>query len=298
MERSNLHSKTSTLPPSVLDNSYQNDSKEFEFHQKEFEFIAAMLYEFSGIVLKPEKKTMVYARLVRRLRALNFNSFKEYCDFLKTKEGYNETTQLVNSLTTNLTKFFREDHHFQHLTSTVLPMISEKHKGAKSKPRVRIWSAGCSSGEEPYSIAMSLLENSSRVNQWDVKILATDIDTQMVNHGHQGIYKDNSGIPQDCLTKYCEQRNGEVHLKNNVKNMITFKQLNLHGHWPFSGPFDIIFCRNVVIYFDKETQKKLFYRFADVMEPGTYLYIGHSESMYQVCDAFELVGKTTYRRKG
>ena len=234
---------------------------------------------------------MVYGRLARRLRALKLDSFSEYCELLQSQQGVDEMSHLVNAITTNLTSFFRESHHFDHLRDEVLPHIKDK--------RLRIWSSACSSGMEPYSIAMIMRSAIPNLDQWDARVLATDIDTNMVNTGAAGEYSvsDLEQIPKGCKA-YIERspKPDRVNMSESLKKLIAFKQLNLLENWPIKGHFDAVFCRNVVIYFDKATKQKLFARMAEVIKPNGWLYIGHSENLHGISDRFELVGRTIYRR--
>jgi chemotaxis protein methyltransferase CheR len=267
--------------------------REFEYNQSDFLFIKKILHEKSGIELHEGKEVMVYSRLARRLKELNMSSFKSYCDFVSNPEGASELMQMVNALTTNLTHFFRENHHFEHLKNIILPA----HLSSDKKHKMRIWSAGCSTGEEPYSIAMTVLEN-PQIKSMDFKILATDIDTNVVATAQKGEYQDGSAIPASYISKYCDEKpGGKIQIKQPVKSLIQFNPLNLQDGWPMNGPFDVIFCRNTVIYFSKKTQAVLFDRFANILSPDGWLFIGHSESLYNVTERFELVDKSIYRRK-
>lgn len=267
-----------------------NNDREFEFNQKDFDFLSELVHKRIGIVLTDNKFDMVYARIARRLRALNISSVSNYCNFLTSDAGIDEMGNLVNAITTNLTSFFREAHHFEHLGKNVFAPFAKQPRDK----RLRIWSAGCSAGAETYSIAMTLCENIPDYAQRDCKILATDIDTNVLDKGRAGEYDSDwiEKIPQPLRNKYVEKNR----MSEKLRSLITFKQLNLLEGWPIKGPFDVIFCRNVVIYFDKPTQAKLFSRYADILKPDGYLYIGHSESMHNVCDRFQLIGKTTYQR--
>ena len=272
------------------------EAREFSFSEREFRFLAELVNGYTGIVLADQKKDMVYSRLARRLRALKMTNFSEYCERLQGAEGPDEIGHLVNAITTNLTHFFRENHHFEHLRDIVLPALNAN----PPKPRrLRIWSAGCSSGMEPYSIAMTVKGYLRDLASWDARILATDIDTNMLKCGSAGDY----GIEQ--WEKIPPSYHGDVlklpkqegiRMSDDLKQLIAFKHLNLLENWPMKGLFDAIFCRNVVIYFDKPTQKKLFSRMADLLKPRGWLYIGHSENLFKVCDQFELAGRTIYRR--
>lgn len=270
--------------------------REFEFRDKDFRFISELVHEKTGIVLADHKKDMVYARIARRLRSLSLTSFRDYCSLLESDRGEDEIGNFVNAVTTNLTSFFRESHHFTHLRDEVLrPLLANPPPGK----RLRIWSAAASSGAEPYSIAMTCYQAIPDIERWDIKILATDIDTGMLAKCKAGEYSesDMESVPPDLRSKYVENAGeGKVRMKDSLKKLITFKQLNLIGDWPFSGPFDAVFCRNVVIYFNKETQKELFAKISQRIQPGNWLYIGHSETLNHICDDFDLVGKTIYRR--
>ncbi|KPJ96320.1 MAG: chemotaxis protein CheR, partial [Gammaproteobacteria bacterium SG8_11] len=263
--------------------------REFNFTQKDFKFIRDLIAEQTGIALSEAKTHMVYSRLSRRLRSLNIPTFAQYCDYLNNGPT-DELVHFVNALTTNLTAFFRENHHFEFLAKTLLPNLFAK----KESKRVRIWSAGCSTGEEPYSLAIVLHENMPRTGDWDIKILATDLDSNVVAKAAGGIYEENrlNGVSEQRMKRFfIKNRNtNQVKLKPEVRELITFKQLNLMHEWPMKGPFDFIFCRNVVIYFNKDTQKTLFKRFADLTVDKGYLFIGHSESLFKVSTQYQLIG--------
>lgn len=273
----------------------RENAREFDFTDADFRFIAEVAYRNTGISLGEKKRDMVYGRIVKRLRQLGFDSFSAYCELLAGPEGEGEIGNLVNAITTNLSGFFRESHHFEHLKEHVLAPLAGLHK----PPRVRIWSAACSWGAEPYSIAMTACDALPKVAEWDFKILATDIDTNMLGQGEQGRYSDDQAdkIPHAQRLKYTlPVKNEGIVMDDKLKKLIAFKPLNLTGNWPFKGPFHAIFCRNVVIYFDKPTQKILFDRLADMLVPGGMLYIGHSETLHGISARFELTGKTMYRK--
>lgn len=282
---------------SFMGNALQvSEDREFSFSDKEFLFLAELANKHTGIMLSENKKDMVYSRLVRRLRKLGLQSFSQYCELIQSANGVNEMGNLVNAITTNLTSFFREPHHFEHLKhSVLLPLLSGTH----GQKRLRIWSAGCSAGMESYSIAMTVKSVIKDFSAWDARILATDIDTNMLKTGSEGKYDVDQlkNIPAVYHSDICQSDNGEsVIMSESLTSMIAFKPLNLLERWPMSGPFDAIFCRNVVIYFDKETQRTLFNRMADLIKPDGWLYIGHSENLHNVCDRFELIGRTIYRK--
>ncbi|OYW17955.1 MAG: chemotaxis protein CheR, partial [Burkholderiales bacterium 12-64-5] len=225
--------------------------REFEFTQKDFEFLAALAYRSTGIVLQQHKSDMVYGRVARRLRALRLTSVGSYCALLDSPDGQEELGNLVNALTTNLTSFFREAHHFDHLATHVLKPFAAQSR----EPRLRIWSAGCSAGAEPYSIAMMLAEHVPEAKRRDALILATDIDTNMLATGAAGEYEASwiEKIPEPLQKKYALPSGNRDTLKMapELQKLIRFKRLNLLESWPMQGMFDVIFCRNVVIYFDK-----------------------------------------------
>jgi len=274
------------------------DNREFDFSDANFERIRQFVSENTGIVLTEKKKDMVYGRLSKRVRKGGFGSFDAFCDAL---EAGDETEQdfMINAITTNLTAFFRENHHFEYLADTLIPELVEQ-KGHNK--RLRIWSAGCSTGEEPYSIAMTLKESLPDFDEWDVKILATDLDANVVAQGQSGIYRADriTGIPDDRIKRWFRRGRGEqsdmVKVSSELQQMISFKRLNLLNEWPMNGPFDLMFCRNVVIYFDKETQRGLFERYADILVPHAHIFIGHSETLYKVSTRFDSLGKTIYQK--
>lgn len=278
------------------------NTREFRFERHHFDLIARLLHQLAGIALAAHKVEMVYARLARRLRDLRLPDFDAYCDLLQSEAGADEIGFLVNALTTNLTSFYREAHHFDFLERTVLPGIRDRNAG-QPKPRLRIWSAGCSSGPEPYTIAMVLASTMGvELRRWDARILATDIDTHMVETARRGVYNADgaSGIPPAIRSRYTQATtlNGEpaIAMTDELKRLITVKPLNLLERWPMSGPFDAIFCRNVLIYFDRPGRTQVIESFARMIGGGGYLFLGHSESLYGVSDSFRQAGPTIYQR--
>lgn len=264
-----------------------------------FSRIAEIAEREAGIVLAPSKVSMVTSRLTRRLRALKLSSFEQYLNILETSQDRAELDSFVSALTTNVSHFFRENHHFEYLATTMLPKFKQKlAKGGK----VRIWSAGCSNGQEPYSIAMTILKNAPELTKEDLKILATDIDPEVLSRAQSGQYFGSltTGLTNETITRFFTKNilDGEETLmvKPEVKKLVAFRQLNLHAPWPMHGKFDAIFCRNVVIYFDEQTQIRLFKRFADILETGGWLMLGHSERLNEdVAPLFENSGVTTYQ---
>lgn len=274
----------------------QSQQREFIMSDSDFDKISELAYLYTGIVLGPQKKDMVYGRLARRLRDLGLQRVDHYLALIDT-ESKPEVSKFINAITTNLTSFFREPHHFEFLANTVCP---EWQKTNMANKKIRIWSAGCSTGEEPYSIAMTLRENMNLTN-WDCKILATDLDSKVIEKGQQGIYGVDriESLAQDRKKQwFLQDRNHPdvVKVKPSLQELISFKRLNLLESWPMKGKFDLIFCRNVVIYFNEQTQAVLFDRYADILKDGGYLIIGHSESLNRVCQRFQSIGKTIYRK--
>ncbi len=250
---------------------------EYALTRRCFEHIANTLRQRSGIHLAEGKATLVYSRLAKRLRQLGCNSFEDYCTLIDSADGADEREAMLTALTTNVTRFYREPHHFDHLRNKALPPLIQK---AKAGARVRIWSSACSSGEEPYSIALTLLELCPEAEQYDIRILATDIDSKIVAKARVGLYGDDAvaPIPPALRNRWLTNVRGEGWTINpEVRGLISFNELNLIGQWPMKGRFDIIFCRNVVIYFEEETQTRIWNRFADILTPAGRLYIGHSE---------------------
>jgi len=262
--------------------------------QEDFDAIARMVRDAAGITLGPNKRELMFGRLNRRLRAHGLQSFAEYRALLESPDGAAERGEMVNAITTNLTSFFREPHHFECLAGTVLPGLLAQ-SGSR---RLRIWSAACSSGEEPYSIAMVLHRALTGKSGWDARILATDIDTNMVRIAAAGCYDADRAatIPAAFRPLVTPAEDGRVAMAPPLRQRITFKPLNLLGDWPMRGLFDVIFCRNVVIYFDKQVQRTLFQRMANLLTPRGWLFIGHSESLLGVTDRFENLGRTIYRK--
>jgi chemotaxis protein methyltransferase CheR len=260
----------------------------------DFHAIAALLRQIAGITLSDSKRDLVFGRLNRRLRVLGLRSFAEYRAVLDGPDGEVERGEMINALTTNLTSFFREPHHFTWLAN---PVLSDMIRTGGPR-RLRIWSAACSTGQEPYSIAMVLYNALRNKGAWDARILATDIDTNVIETAMQGRYDPESAstIPAEFARLIDRRADGTAAMPDVLKKLITFKPLNLLNAWPMRGPFDVIFCRNVVIYFDKDVQRTLFDRMADLLAPGGILFIGHSETLLGVSDRFENLGRTTYRK--
>ncbi len=274
----------------------QEKEREFKFTFDDFNFLRKLSNQYSGIQVPDERFDMFYSRLSKRIRKLGFKDFKTYCQYLKDHPEL-EFTEFINAITTNLTAFFRENHHFDYLRDTVIPELLIRNK---STQKIRVWSAGCSTGEEPYSIAITLMENVP--TNWDIKILATDLDTAVLRSAAGGIYADErvSGIPEARLKRWFmrgkSSQAGQVRVNPQLQKIISFKQLNLMQEWPMNGSFDFIFCRNVLIYFDRETKIMLAKRYAQILADKSWLFIGHSESLNQLSTELELVACTSYRK--
>jgi len=262
----------------------------------DFNRIAQMLHSDSGISLHASKTALVYSRLIRRLRTLGLNSFSSYCDLCASAEGATERQAMMAALTTNVTRFFREGHHFTHLRDKVLPDVIRRAKKGES---VRLWSAASSTGEEPFSIALTLLQAMPDAAQYDVRILATDIDPVVLERAQAACFTEESvsEIPKPLRARYLEQAGpGQWVMSEDARKLVAFKRLNLTRSWPLKQQFSAIFCRNVAIYFDAPTQAALWERFAPRLAADGFLYIGHSEHI--ASEQFEAVGQTTYRLRG
>ncbi len=262
-------------------------------------FIAKLVYEQAGIVIREHKEAMTRGRLARRVKALGLGSVGEYCAFLKTSAAADEIHELINAVTTNHTAFFRERHHFDHLRKDVLPRLIQERSARRG--RIRIWSSASSSGEEPYSIAATARDAIGNRNDLDFRILATDIDTDILARAEAGIYPAElfERLPADVRPWLRTEPTGnraEVRISDELRRLLSFKRLNLIEKWPMSGPFDVIFCRNVFIYFDTPTKAAILDRFVALLQPGGFLYLGHSESLPQPHPQLRLIGRTIYER--
>jgi chemotaxis protein methyltransferase CheR len=265
-------------------------TREFLFTDRDFEQIRKLIYDHAGINLSLAKKDMVYSRLGRRLRATGKSNFKDYLVYLAADKD-SEWEAFVNSLTTNLTSFFREAHHF--------PVLAEHINHIKRRP-INIWCNAASTGEEPYTIAMTMMDLFGSLTP-PVRIVATDIDTNALEKARNGVYslEQAEKLPKDILERFFLKgrgdKVGQVRVRKELQDLITFSQLNLQDtQWPIKGPFDAVFCRNVMIYFDKPTQNKILQKFIPFMHADALLFAGHSESLQGLTDMFRLRGKTVY----
>lgn len=267
-----------------------------ELTAAEFENIRQLLYRLCGINLNTGKEGLVKSRLMKRLRTLSLESFGDYLAFVENDHSGLELTTMIDLLTTNKTSFFREAEHFEFLKNRVLPGLWEK-----TQP-LRMWSAGCSSGEEPYTLAIVLREAVSDIDRRDIKLLATDISTQILAKAKEGKYDREclNEVDPKLIHKYFSLvRTQEAKLfqvKDSLRSLIRFARLNLMQNWPMRGPFDVIFCRNVMIYFDKNTQRDLVRRYWEILKPGGYLMVGHSESLTNTSTEFQYVQPAVYRK--
>lgn len=277
------------------------DQGEFALSDREFNRVKARVYREAGISLSEAKRTLVVSRLGKLVRALRLNSFDDYLDYLERQGAPSDAQDFVNALTTNLTRFWREDHHFEHLENYVRQLMAQRpRKGPDGRPKLRIWSAGCSTGQEPYTIALGLLAALPDLKRWDFRILATDIDTNVVARAAAGIYPDAelNGLSRERSMLFERAGPGQVQIPAAARDLVAFKPLNLMTNpWPMRGPFDAVFCRNVAIYFDKKTQGELFARLGAILAPEGFLYIGHSENLGGGGSNFRLVGKTIYQAR-
>lgn len=271
--------------------SSEHTTREYDFTGRDFEYVRKLIYERAGISLSASKQNMVYSRLVRRVRAKGLSSFKDYLGLLEHGDGV-EWEAFTNSLTTNLTAFFREAHHF--------PILAEHVQKRKSRQQIQLWCSASSTGEEPYSMAMTMVEVFGSFSP-PVHILATDVDTNVLATAQQGVYAMErlEKMPPDKLKRFFLKGSGShagsARVRQELRDMITFRQLNLlDGAWPVRGPFDAIFCRNVMIYFDKPTQYRILQKFAPLLARDGLMFAGHSESFHHAADLFKLRGKTVY----
>lgn len=275
---------------------------EYPLTRRDLTEIAAMIYSDAGIYLNESKASLVYSRLSKHIRQLGLSGFREYCALVSSPAGSGPRRDMLSHLTTNFTRFFRENHHFDHLRDEVLPDLIAR---AKSGGRVRIWSAACSDGQEPYSIALTVLALFPNALDYDFRILATDIDPKILALARAGAYDANAletvnpAMRKQWFQEVSIDGRKKFQVDDRVKRLITYNELNLMTQWPFKGQFDIIFCRNVVIYFDEPTQVKIWGRFAGQLLPGGHLYIGHSERVSgDPKGLFDNIGITTYRLTG
>ena len=276
---------------------------DMEVTDQEFELFQRLIYNNCGINLTPAKKNLLQTRLMKRLKLRNCETFSQYYRYLKNDPTGEEMIAMLNAISTNLTKFFREEEHFTYLNTTLLPeLILKKRKGIERK--LRVWCAGCSSGEEAYSLGITVLSHIETPLVWNIKILATDISTNILETAAEGVYEEEkmSDVPKDMLNSFFHkvggQHNGYYKTKPLLRDIVTFRRLNLiEDNYPFKGKFDFIFCRNVMIYFDKKTQAGIVNRFYNYLEDDGYLFIGHSESLNGVKSPFKYIKPAVYKKE-
>lgn len=275
--------------------------QETEISDADFKRVAQVVYKHCGIHLTDAKRQLVSARLAKRVRVMGYKTYREYLDSVLSNPNGDEFTTLIDSLSTNLTSFFRENDHFVFLKTRFVSQIVQER--GSSKRYIRGWSAGCSTGEEPYTIAITLMESLPQPGSWDIKLMASDISTKVLAQASSGVYTADKlqMISPQLKAKYFEPRKlpdgtPAYAVHPTLRHLITFKYANLMEPFPFQGPMDFIFCRNVMIYFDKPTQEKLVNRYYQMLRPGGYLFTGHSESLTGVKHPFKYVQATIYQR--
>lgn len=286
------------MPERKLARAAPSPTDTFPFTRDDFAAIASLAHSHAGIVLAEGKATLVYSRLGKLVRARGLGSFADYVALIRNDRA--ERTAAIEALTTNHTKFFREDHHFDHFATHVRPALRDR---AARGGRVRLWSAGSSSGEEVHSLMMTLLgddrNDALALQSGDVVALASDLNRQVLEIGRRGLYPSTAAqeIPPRLLALWAQVTGDGVQMGDAVRRPIRFRQLNLLNEWPMRGQFDVIFCRNTMIYFDEPTKARLVSRFAAQLAPGGHLYIGHSERLPEAAARqFRAVGQTIYRK--
>lgn len=269
--------------------------------ERDFKKFSDLIYQKCGINIHEGKKELLKARLAKVLRKSKFQSPRAYYDFLVKKATADDFIPLLDSISTNLTYFFREPRHFDFLSKSIAPELSRQQKN-KARKKVDVWCAACSSGEEPYSIAITLMESLPDPIQWEVSILATDISTKVLNLAQQGIYEKEriKKIPYPWLRRYFQKGNNKWHgyfrVKSEIRSLVRFERVNLIEPLPFKQAFDLVFSRNVMIYFDKTTQERVINKFHDGLKHSGYLFVGHSESLIGIDHRFKYIQPSVYRK--
>jgi chemotaxis protein methyltransferase CheR len=269
--------------------------------EQDFKAFARLVHDKAGINLHEGKRELVRARLASTIREGQFRDFREYYDHIIQDRSGDELVKLLDSISTNLTNFFREPGHFAFMAKKFLPEL-EAEQNKRGENQLRIWSAGCSTGEEPYSIAITVLDHAPYFGQGEARILATDLSTRVLDKAAQGIYAADrvSEMPRSILQKHFRKGRGAwegcYRVRESTRGLVVFRRLNLIEKLPFKKRFNLIFCRNVMIYFDKETQARLVGSFYDALAPGGYLFIGHSESLTGLGQSFKYIQPTIYRK--
>ena len=280
---------TGLTPPSVT------------LSDRDFQKVSDIVYRLAGINLHAGKRELVLARLSKRIRQLGMNSVGEYLVHVREQRTQEELITMLDALSTNLTSFWRESQHFDYVVQKTIPAIAARSRQGGDR-RIRGWSAGCSTGEEPYGLAMLFLHHLDQADRYDLQVLATDLSTRVLGVARTGIYSAErvKPIPKEIRRRFVEEETTpygkQYRVSSEVKQHVRFARLNLMDDWPMKGPFDFVFCRNVMIYFDKPTQARLVKRFCDLLRPGGTLFVGHSESLAGVDHDFRYVRPTVYER--
>ena len=280
---------------------------DFQLTDDDFQAVRTVVYDHCGISLSDDKRTLVRARLAKQVRTGQFTSATDYLEHALADRKSTAFTEFIDAISTNLTSFFRESDHFDYLSNTVLPAML-KHKREIGDGRIRAWSAACSSGEEPYSLAITILEainlSGFGAANWDIRLLATDISTRMLARARAGIYTESqmASVPPRHRGRYFKDASSSANdatqyaVSSRLSDIVRFRHLNLMEPWPFKGPFDFIFCRNVMIYFDSATQEKLVERYSHCLSPGGLLFTGHSESLTGIKHRFQNIRPSIYQK--
>ena len=271
----------------------KNNDRTNQLDRSDFLRISDIVYEYSGINMQDGKEALVQSRLLKRMRDLGISDFAKYVDFVEGPSGKEELYRMIDVMTTNKTSFFRESAHFDFIRDEVIPKLTEN--------KLRVWSAACSSGEEPYTLAIVLNEFLPERILKDTRILATDLSVRMLNTAKNGEYSEETikAIQPNLRTKYLSKMSvGENNYKvlPILRRMVYFGPLNLMKEWPMKGPFDFIMCRNVMIYFDRQTQERLISRFWNYIKPGGYLFVGHSEGLSGISHKFHYIKPAVYKK--
>ncbi len=290
---------TATLGKEQYGKAQIVENAEFTFTATDLGAIVRIMMQETGISLNGAKGNLIYSRLAKHLRRLGLRSFEQYCRLVESPDGEDERHEMIKALTTNVTRFFREPHHFDHLREQILPGLISR---AKSGERIRLWSSACSSGQEPYSMALTLLQIIPDAPRYDIRILATDIDTNVIATGHTGVYEEALLEPvPSALRKswFNPVGNRQMQANDTLRSLVSFKKLNLIGQWPMKCKFQVIFCRNVVIYFELPTQEQIWSHMLPLLDDNGALYIGHSERITGAADkVLRSDGITFYRKAG
>ncbi len=275
------------------------ENAEFAFTARDLDAIVHIMMTETGISLNDAKANLIYSRLAKHVRRLGLRGFEQYCALVQSPQGEQERHEMIAALTTNVTRFFREPHHFEHMREKLLPGLIAR---AKAGERIRLWSSAASTGQEAYSMALTLLAVMPDASRYDIRILATDIDTHVLKTAADGCYEEAQLDPVPVALRkawFNPAGKGMVQVNDTLRGLVSFKRLNLIGEWPMRGKFQLIFCRNVVIYFESITQEKIWARMMPLLDDGGALYIGHSERITGFAERLlRNDGITIYRKTG